>query len=201
MKKSTKTTCFLSALILCLGLCGCNSDEKSSSKVESVVETTEQETTEAVTEEPTNTPTEKNIELDKLCFFKDISFLAPSAWEENIGDSGAVYLWLDDKSVLGLQAHDLDIIENSEEAETEQFSLFYIALCNNYETVEEPIYSIKGNLTYMETNCTNDINSVTNVRCFIHNDCLYSMMSTYSINGKKTQMSTFIDDIFSSIDF
>ena len=53
----------------------------------------------------------------------------------------------------------------------------------------------------METNCTNDINSVTNVRCIIHNDCLYSMMSTYSINGKKTQMSTFIDDIFSSIDF
>ena len=55
MKKLTKTTCFLSALILCLGLCGCNSDEKSSSKVESVVETTEQETTEAVTEKPTET--------------------------------------------------------------------------------------------------------------------------------------------------
>ena len=47
MKKLTKTTCFLSALILCLGLCGCNSDDKDSSKVESIVETTEQETTEA----------------------------------------------------------------------------------------------------------------------------------------------------------
>lgn len=53
MNKLKKTTCFLSALILCLGLCGCNSDDKSSSKVESVVETTEQETTEAVTEEIT----------------------------------------------------------------------------------------------------------------------------------------------------
>ena len=47
MKKLNKTSCFLTSLILCLGLCGCNSDDKDSSKVESIVETTEQETTEA----------------------------------------------------------------------------------------------------------------------------------------------------------
>lgn len=46
MNKLKKTSCFLTSLILCLGLCGCNSDDKSSSTVESVVETTEQETTE-----------------------------------------------------------------------------------------------------------------------------------------------------------
>lgn len=50
MNKLKKTSCFLTSLILCLGLCGCNSDEKNSSKVESIVETTEQETTEAVTD-------------------------------------------------------------------------------------------------------------------------------------------------------
>ncbi len=197
MNKLKKTSCFLTSLILCLGLCGCNSDEKNSSKVESVVETTEQETTEAATEKPT----EGNIELDKLYFFKDISFFAPSAWTENIFDSGAFFYWLEDKSVLSFQAQDIDIIESSEDAEIEQFTIFYLALCSNYETVEEPVYSIKGDSTYMETNCTDDANYITNVRFFIYNNRAYSMMSTYSINGKKTQMSTFIDDIFSSIDF
>ena len=55
MNKLKKTSCFLTSLILCLGLCGCNSDDKSSSTVESVVETTEQQTTEAVTEKSTET--------------------------------------------------------------------------------------------------------------------------------------------------
>ena len=49
MKKLLKTTCFLTSLIMCFSLIGCNSDEKESSKEE----TTTEATTEAVTEEET----------------------------------------------------------------------------------------------------------------------------------------------------
>lgn len=79
MNNLKKTSCFLTSLILCLGLCGCNSNDKSSSKVESVVETTEQETTEAVTKEPTET---------KIMTYSDSPYNIYAYFKENLNFIG-----------------------------------------------------------------------------------------------------------------
>ena len=68
---------------MCLGLCGCNSDDKNSSKVESVVETTE-----AVTEKPTET---------KIMTYSDSPYNIYAYFKENlyfIGD----YIEYDEKT-------------------------------------------------------------------------------------------------------
>lgn len=197
MKRLKKSLAFITTISMLATLAACNSDNKDSSKEE----TTTEATTEAVIEETTEYPTEKNVTLDKTYSLKDISFLASSNWTGDVGDSGAAFVWLEDSSTLGIQVNEFENPDDSEDIEIEQFSYFYSALCNNYDTVEEPEFSSKGNLTYMETNCTNDKNTVTNVRVFFYNNCLYSVMSTYSINGTKTKMSDFVDEIFSSIEF
>lgn len=88
MNKLKKTSCFLTSLILCLGLCGCNSDDKSSSTVESVVETTEQQTTEAVTEKSTET---------KIMTYTDSPYNIYAYFKENLNFIGD-YIEYDEKT-------------------------------------------------------------------------------------------------------
>lgn len=195
MKQVKQIICALTSLTMCLCLFGCSSDEKEGSKEETVVETTEQETTKPQTE-----PATESYQLDETFNFKDITFKVSSKWDGDSGDAGASFIWLEDSSVLTLQVREVTNPDD-ENVESNNFAIFYAALCDNYELVNEPEYSIKDDIYYMETVCTDSENTSTKVFMFVYNGYSYIFMSTYSINGTRTQMSNYLDDVFSSIEF